>query len=46
MSSAAAAKSYAAKCKGAYVELDAGHFAMLRKPAEAEKAIRDWVSAR
>ena len=46
MSAASAAKSYATKCKGTYAELDAGHFAMLRKPDEADAAVRNWMAIR
>jgi pimeloyl-ACP methyl ester carboxylesterase len=44
MSGAARARAYATKANARYVELDAGHFALLTKSDEAERAIHDFVA--
>lgn len=45
MSSAAGARMYAKRTGGRYVELDAGHFALLLRADDAERAIRDFVAS-
>jgi pimeloyl-ACP methyl ester carboxylesterase len=45
MSSAASAHAYARAAGGKYVDLDAGHFAMLRKADDVDRAVHDFVAA-
>lgn len=46
MADAGAARAYAARAGGRFVALDAGHFAMLVRAPEADRAIRAFVAAR
>jgi pimeloyl-ACP methyl ester carboxylesterase len=45
MSSASRARAYAKKAHAQYVELDAGHFAMLLKSEDAERAIHNFAAS-
>lgn len=46
MASAAAARSYASIHHAKYVDLDAGHFALLVRREESMRAFREWLIAR
>jgi pimeloyl-ACP methyl ester carboxylesterase len=46
MTSADESRVYASRTGGRYVELDAGHFAMLVRAEQTDAAIRDFVSGR
>jgi len=45
MSSAAGARAYARKAGATYVEVDAGHFAMLLRAGQVDRAIIDFVAS-
>jgi pimeloyl-ACP methyl ester carboxylesterase len=46
MMPASLARSYASRSNGRYVELDAGHFAMLVRSDAADRAIESWLRQR
>ena len=45
MSSPANARAYARRARATFVEVDAGHFAMLRRADQVERAVHDFVAS-